>query len=87
MVNLTVDTTAEDGATISWNTQGTETEWAVVVDSNDVEIVYDSTYTITGLEPMTGHIVYVRPVCGADDTGAVRSVNFATTSYEQNNLS
>lgn len=78
VTGLTVDTTTSDGATISWHTQGTETEWAVVLDSDNVVIVYDSTYTVTGLNSMTGHTVYVRPVCGSDDTGAVRSINFAT---------
>ncbi|MBQ8702964.1 MAG: fibronectin type III domain-containing protein [Bacteroidales bacterium] len=78
VTGLTVDTTYSDGAIISWHAGGTETAWAVVVDSNDVDVVTDSSYTVSGLDAMTGHTVYVRPICDADDTGAVRSINFAT---------
>lgn len=78
VTNLTVDTTTSDGATISWNAGDVETQWEVVLDSNDAEVVFDSVYIITGLDAMTGHTLYVRPICDVDDTGAARSVSFAT---------
>lgn len=79
VTGLTVDTTTADGATISWHSGGTETAWLVAIDSNEFETVYDSTYTISGLDAMTGHTVYVRADCGGDDgLSIVNSVNFAT---------
>lgn len=78
VTGLTVDTTTTDGATISWNAGGEETEWWVMVDSTEIGIVNNSTYTVSGLDAMTGHTLYVRPYCEAGDTGAVRSISFAT---------
>ena len=70
--------TTSDGATIVWNAGGTEVEWEVVLDSNEAESVYDTFYVVSSLEAMTGHTVYVRPVCDGNDLGAARSVSFAT---------
>ena len=78
VTGLTVDTTTADGATISWHAGDVETEWVVVLDSNDAEVVNDSVYTISGLDAMTGHTLYVRALCDVDDTSAVSSINFAT---------
>lgn len=78
VTNLTIDTFYTDGAIISWSAQGNESEWAVVLDSNDVEMVYDTTFIITGLDPLTGHTLYVRAVCDEDDTSTVSSIDFAT---------
>lgn len=78
VTDLTIDTTTSDGATIHWTTGGTETEWYVVIDSNEIGTVYDTFYTFTNLEPMTGHTVQVRAVCDAGDTSAVRNISFAT---------
>ncbi len=76
--DLTVDTTFSDGATVSWHTGDQETQWLIALDSNDYDLTYDSTYTFTGLDAMTGHTVYVRAYCGLDDTSSAQSVNFAT---------
>ncbi len=78
VTGLTVDTTTSDGATISWEAGGNETLWVVVLDSNEAEIVFDNTYTVSGLESMTGHTLYVRSFCDDGDTAAPRSINFAT---------
>ena len=78
VTGLTVDTTTSDGASIHWIPGGTETEWYLVIDNNEIGVVTDTFYTFTSLDAMTGHTVYVRPICGVDDTGATRSVNFAT---------
>lgn len=78
VTGLTVDTTTTDGATIHWTAGDLETEWFLVLDSTEIGIVTDTVYTIYGLDPMTGHTLYVRAYCDDDDTSAVRSVNFAT---------
>lgn len=78
VTGLTVDTTTTDGATISWHPGDVETEWLVAIDSNDYDVVNDTTYSFYGLDAMTGHTVYVRAFCGDDDTSAVSSINFAT---------
>ncbi len=67
-----------DGATIVWTPGDIETEWEVILDSNDAEIVTDNEYVITGLDAMTGHTVRVRAVCDEDDSSAFATVNFAT---------
>lgn len=79
ITGLTVDTTTSDGATISWHAGDLETQWLVALDSNDYELISDTTYTCYGLDAMTGHTLYVRAYCGNDDTAAVRSINFATS--------
>lgn len=78
-LNVVDSLITSDGATIAWHAVGQETEWIVVVDSSDAELVTDSVYVISGLDPMTGHTVYVRAYCGEGDTSAVSSVNFATS--------
>ena len=75
---LTVDSTTTDGAIISWHPGDVESQWLVAIDSNDFELVSDSTYTVTGLDALTGHTLYVRAYCGDDDTSSVSSINFAT---------
>ena len=75
---LTVDTTTSDGATISWTAGDIETEWYLILDSTEIGGVTDTFYTITGLDAMTGHTLYVRAVCGSDDTSSAASINFAT---------
>jgi len=70
-------TTSEE-ATIIWSAGDVETEWAVVLDSNEVEIVTDTFYTASGLDALTGHTLYVRAICGEEDTSAASSINFAT---------
>ena len=67
-----------DGATISWSANGEESSWWVVVDSTEIGMVYDTSYTASGFDPLTGHTLYVRAYCGAGDTSSVSSVNFAT---------
>ena len=79
VTNLTIDTTTSDGATVSWHAGDIETQWLVALDSDDYILVYDTTYTFYGLDPMTGHTVYVRAYCGDDDTSAVQNINFATS--------
>ncbi len=79
VTGLTVDTSYADGAIISWSSQGTESEWAVIIDSNDADYVTVPTYTVSGLSAMTGHTVQVRAICDVDDTSAASSIDFATT--------
>lgn len=79
ITNLSVDDSSitSDGATITWNTLGEETAWWVKVDSTEIGLVYDSSYTFTGLDPMTQHIVYVAAYCGSD-TSLVSTTSFVT---------
>lgn len=75
---LTVDTTTADGATISWHSGDVESQWLVALDSNDFELVSDSSYTVFGLDPLTNHTVRVRAYCGDGDTSAVSTISFHT---------
>lgn len=78
VTNLTIDTTTTEGATIHWTAGGEETQWWVMVDSTEMGLVYDTTITVNSLDPMTGHTLYVRGICGDGDTAAARNINFAT---------
>ena len=76
---LTVDTTTSDGATIHWSHGGEETQWYIILDSNEIGLTTDTFYTVTGLDAMTGHTLYVRAYCADGDTSIANHINFATS--------
>lgn len=73
--NLTVSNVDADSAHISWHENGIASEWEVLVSDTAVTdftnvygvTVYDSSYTVTGLNGNTSYYVYVRAVCTATD--------------------
>lgn len=77
--NVTVDNIDMNGATISWQPIGEETQWEVTV-GNDVDTIVSSTsVTISGLASTTHYDVVVRAVCSGEDVSEWSdSVNFMT---------
>ena len=84
-VNLTVGTVTENSAVISWQPGGTETDWNVLHKANadsvwTVTAVSATTYTLTGLSPMTSYSVRVQADCGGGDLSYFSSATFTTDS-------
>ena len=77
--DLVVDMTSYDSIQISWSPVGSETEWSVSSDGTTWTSCYDSTYTFSGLTSSTQYTLYVRPVCGANDTGTSQIIMARTT--------
>ncbi|MBL4706933.1 MAG: immune inhibitor A, partial [Flavobacteriales bacterium] len=76
------------GATLSWVTNGTATQWEVRYDTTGVSLSSASTSTIvntdtflavTGLNAQTSYQWYVREVCGVGDTSSWSSTSIFTT--------
>ena len=73
--DVTISGIHDDEATISWHENGAATEWEVVVSDTPVTDfssayavqVYDTTYTVTGLDGNTQYYVYVRAACTSTD--------------------
>ena len=58
-----------NSADIFWTSNGTETEWEVMVN-NVSEFAYDTTHTLYNLTPETNYTVKVRAICSVGDTSA-----------------
>ena len=67
-----------DEATLSWVSNGTESEWMVVVNGTDTLTATTNPYTLTGLSANTAYNVSVSALCAAGDTSRMVSVNFRT---------
>lgn len=65
--DVVVSGITEDGATISWTTDGDETSWLVAYGDTSV-VVNTNPYTITGLAAQTAYDVRVAALCSATDT-------------------
>ena len=90
VTNLTVENIYAQSAKISWTERGAAENWEVIVSETELgEIELEnyteaatvsgmSTYTATGLSPLTTYYVYVRPACSADDKGDWVSYSFTT---------
>lgn len=86
---LAISEPSQTGAKLTWKENGTATKWEVKVfasvpeDVDAAEAVFSATVentpeaTITGLQPSSGYVAYVRPVKG-DEKGAWGSVSFRT---------
>ena len=65
--NLTATYITTDSVTLQWNVGDNETSWEVSYGSFSI-VVYDTTYTVSGLTPNTEYSFHVRAICGVGDT-------------------
>ncbi len=76
--NLAVSGVTSDEATVTWHANGTESMWWLMIDSTEIGIVYDTTYTFYNLDAMTGYTVYLAALCDSGDTSSVQTISFST---------
>ena len=62
--NLVVSNITGSSATLTWTPGATESSW-LVSDGTNSTVVTDTTYTFTGLSPITNYTVSVRSLCSA----------------------
>ena len=84
VTGLAVDDITSNSATLAWN-NSEATQWQVAYSANGSfenateEIVSDTTYTMTGLQPATTYYAKARAYCGGEDFGAwSNTVEFIT---------
>ena len=78
-LNVTASNPTLDGATITWS--GDASSYAVyAISGTDTTYftAYDTTITLTGLQPSTHYTVMVRALCGGDSSVISNTANFAT---------
>lgn len=78
-LNVTVTDPTLDGATITWS--GTASSYTVyVIDNLDTAYytAYDTSYTLTGLQPNHAYSVMVRSLCGGDSSVVSNLIAFRT---------
>ena len=77
--NLAITNVSYDELSVSWNTGGTETSWAVSIDGGETwNTSSDTTYTFSGLNSNTSYTVSVVSLCGSSDSSMVRTVSART---------
>ena len=85
----------DDQATISWHENGAATAWDVIVSdsaitdfsSASVVSVYDTSYTVYGLDANTNYYVYVRASCSSSDfSGWTNAATFTSACSGQTTL-
>lgn len=84
--NLNTDALTHESATISWTSNGSETEWIVeygvtgfTPGSGTIVTTSDNPYTITGLTDATAFQVYVTASCSPTDMSSVQGPVAFTT--------
>ena len=84
-VNIRVESTTTNSATIAWTPKSTETAWEISYTLNDVTTtmqVTDTTYTITGLAGGSSYMVpfTVKAICSATESSTenLTYVSFST---------
>ena len=76
--DIAISGIVSDQATITWHENGSATDWEVLISDTVVTdfsmvsgiAVYDTTYTVTGLDGNTLYYVYVRANCGGSSYSA-----------------
>lgn len=82
--NLSVANLSQNSIDISWIQGGGETEWEVAYKAeNDtswivVPQVYDTTFSVTGLNPATTYLFKVKSICGTEETDYTNTVEATT---------
>ena len=79
-VALTVDSLMPTAIGLHWTTVGQETEWALQIGDSLITGIYDTAYTVTGLEQYTQYTMRVYAVCDAGDTSLASSPVTARTT-------
>ena len=81
---LTLASSTETTATVSWTAGGSETAWELSLDnSQELVSATSTTYTFTGLEPGSQHSVRVRAVCSeTQHSGWSAALQFSTLGIE-----
>ncbi|MBQ9473359.1 MAG: fibronectin type III domain-containing protein [Bacteroidales bacterium] len=75
--NLSNTSLTTTSATFTWTAGGSESSWQVRC-GNTTTTVVTTTATINSLTAATNYTCYVRPICGAGDTGIAASLSFTT---------
>ncbi len=76
--NLTVTDVTTNSFTVSWTSEGDASAW-LVSNGIDTFTTTSTTYTFTGLEEHTQYNIFVRSLCGLDDTGyAVTTIAYTS---------
>ena len=77
--NIVVDAISATECTIKWSPMGSNTNWAVYLDGEQVGgVVTDTVYTFTALEANTNYTFGVRALCEDNDSSALRTVSART---------
>lgn len=83
-VNLAVDSATSAEVTLTWEPLGDEDEWQVVILPQGSPaptlgtVVDETTYSETGLNPVSPYVFYVRAVCGAGEYSSWSQFTFYT---------
>ena len=88
--NLAISNVDSASATISWTSNGNETEWEVIVlpaaqavnvdfDTCASDLCYATSFDILNLQPSSTYTVFVRANCDAFDQSSWMSMTFQTT--------
>ncbi|MBR1549018.1 MAG: fibronectin type III domain-containing protein [Bacteroidales bacterium] len=84
--NVAVSGITNSGATVSWNAGGSETQWVLLLNGEEIASspLSDSSYTFTTLDANTGYTVAVRALCSWGDTSGAVSTSFRTLCQNGN---
>ena len=78
-LNVTASDPTLDGATITWSgNAGSYLVYAISGTDTTYFTAYDTTITLTGLQPSTNYTVMVRALCGGDSSVISNTASFAT---------
>ncbi len=80
--NLAVSNVKAHSADLSWVEKGTATAWQICLNDDEDNLINASktSYSFSGLAPLTSYSVKVRANCGSDYSEWTAAKNFTTTS-------
>ena len=79
---LTVDGVTTSDISLHWTPGYQEAEWYLSIGDSLIGSVTDTSYTISDLNANTVYTIYLRAVCGADDSSVVVSTHTRTLPGE-----
>ncbi len=79
VTEVVVPSVTNTTASVAWSTDGSATQWQLMLNTGEPQLVTDTTYLFTGLTGSTSYNVYVRTACGNDEYSDYTSVSFTTT--------
>ena len=83
---LTVDSVTTSDISLHWTPGYQEAEWYLSIGDSLIGSVTDTSYTISDLNANTVYTIYLRAVCGADDSSVVVSTHTRTLPGEPVNV-